>query len=71
MPQELREVMLSTALNDAERMRKLVQDFLTLSQLESGTIEWNSEPLSLTECVALSLSHIYAHHNRKDLAQIH
>lgn len=58
MSPELRQVMLSTALEDAERMRKLVQDFLTLSQLESGTVEWNPEPLSLQECVDLSLSHI-------------
>jgi len=36
MPQELRQVMLDTALSDAERMRNLVQDFLTLSRLESG-----------------------------------
>jgi signal transduction histidine kinase len=50
--------MLSTALHDAERMRKLVQDFLTLSQLEGGTVEWNPEPLSLEECIDLSLSHI-------------
>ncbi len=58
MSEELRQVMLSTALDDAERMRKLVQDFLTLSQLEGGTVEWNPEPLSLEECIDLSLSHI-------------
>lgn len=58
MSEELRQVMLTTALHDAERMRKLVQDFLTLSQLEGGTVEWNPEPLSLEECLDLSLSHI-------------
>jgi signal transduction histidine kinase len=58
MSPELKQVMLSTALHDAERMRKLIQDFLTLSQLESGKVEWNPEPLSLSECVELSLSHI-------------
>jgi signal transduction histidine kinase len=58
MPQELRQVMLDTALKDSERLRKLVQDFLTLSQLESGRVEWNLEPLSLLECVELALSHI-------------
>ena len=71
MPQELRQVMLSTALNDAERMRKLVQDFLTLSQLESGRIEWNTEALSLLECVELSLSHINAHNRHNKLPKIH
>ena len=56
MPDELRRVMLDTALTDAERMRKLVQDFLTLSRLESSRVEWNLESLSLQECVDLALS---------------
>ena len=58
MAEELREVMLSTALIDAERMRKLVQDFLTLSRLESGRADWHSESISLYECVNLALSSI-------------
>lgn len=58
MDSEMRQIMLNTALQDAERLRKLVQDFLTLSQLESGTVEWNLEPLSLIECIELSLSHV-------------
>lgn len=56
MPLELQQVMLNTALSDSERMRKLVQDFLTLSNLESGRVEWHPESLSLQECVDLSLS---------------
>lgn len=58
MPAELRQVMLNTALSDSERMRKLVQDFLTLSNLESGRIEWHPESLTLKECIDLSLSRI-------------
>ena len=60
MSPELRQVMLNTALGDAERMRKLVQDFLTLSQLESGRVEWHPEALSVQECVDLALSHVRA-----------
>ena len=56
MPDELRQVMLDTALTDAERMRKLVQDFLTLSRLESRRVEWNLESLSLQECTDLAMS---------------
>jgi DICT domain-containing protein/signal transduction histidine kinase len=59
---EMRQVMLNTALQDAERMRRLVQDFLTLSQLESGRVEWNPEPLSISECIELSLSHLRSRH---------
>jgi hypothetical protein len=58
MPQELQQVMLETALADSERMRKLVQDFLTLSNLESGRVEWHPESLDLEECVDLSLSRL-------------
>jgi hypothetical protein len=56
MPVELQQVMLNTALADSERMRKLVQDFLTLSNLESGRVEWHPESLTLQECVDLALS---------------
>lgn len=70
MSPELRQVMLNTALQDAERMRKLVQDFLTLSQLESGRVEWNIEALDLHECVELSLSNVRARHKNIKLPLI-
>jgi DICT domain-containing protein/signal transduction histidine kinase len=70
MPLELRQVMLNAALEDAERMRNLVQDFLTLSQLESGRVKWHPEPLSLYECVELALSHVRARNYRNSLPQI-
>jgi len=70
MPLELRQVMLTTALEDAERMRKLVQDFLTLSQLESGRIEWHVEALSLEECVDLALSSLRARQRNESLPLI-
>ncbi|MGF1569842.1 MAG: DICT sensory domain-containing protein [Nodosilinea sp.] len=60
MPAELRQIMLQSALEDAERMRKLVQDFLTLSRLESGRVEWNLESLSIQECIDLAMSSIRA-----------
>ncbi|MER3475320.1 MAG: histidine kinase [Leptolyngbya sp. ERB_1_2] len=56
MSPDLRQVMLNSALADGERMRKLIQDFLTLSRLESGRVEWRIEPLPLWECVDLALS---------------
>jgi DICT domain-containing protein/signal transduction histidine kinase len=60
MPAELSQVMLQSALSDAERMRKLIQDFLTLSELESGRVKWHLEPLPFKECVDLALSSIRA-----------
>ena len=70
MPLELRQVMLNTALTDAERMRKLVQDFLTLSRLESGRVQWNLEPLPLQECVDLALSSIHSRQSQEQLPRI-
>jgi signal transduction histidine kinase len=70
MPAEMRQIMLDTALKDAERMRKLIQDFLTLSRLESGRINWNPEALSLSECVELAISHVHARNLDTDIPQI-
>ncbi|NJN22057.1 MAG: GAF domain-containing protein [Leptolyngbya sp. RL_3_1] len=60
MPAVLQATMLSSALEDAERMRKLVQDFLTLSRLEGGQIQWDLEVLAIGECIDLALSSIQA-----------
>ena len=56
MPFELQQIMLQSGLEDADRMRKLIQDFLTLSRLESGRIKWLVETQPLQECIDLALS---------------
>ncbi|GAB4377674.1 MAG: DICT sensory domain-containing protein [Elainellaceae cyanobacterium] len=70
MMPELRQVMLNTALTDAERMRKLIQDFITLSRLESGRVEWHLEPIALDECVDLAVSSIRTRQSIENLPQI-
>ncbi|MGD1904071.1 MAG: DICT sensory domain-containing protein [Geitlerinemataceae cyanobacterium] len=65
MPEELRQVMLTTALTDAERLRELVQDFLTLSRFESGRVEWTWEPLALQECIDLARSSLHSYDPNK------
>jgi DICT domain-containing protein/signal transduction histidine kinase len=55
-PLEMRQIMLDTALGDSERLRRLIQDFLTLSRLESGIASWQFEAISVTECLELALS---------------
>lgn len=70
MSPELGQVMLNTALNDAERMRNLVQDFLTLSRLESGRVEWNLEILSVSECIDLAISNVKARNSDRPLPKI-
>ena len=70
MPLELSQIMLDTALGDAERMRNLVQDFLTLSRLEGGAVEWNLETLSINECIDLAVSNVKARKNDLELPTI-
>lgn len=70
MSPEPRQIMLNSALADVERLGSLVADFLKLSQLESGRVNWQFEPLSLQECVELSLSGLQARLRGEDLPQI-
>jgi DICT domain-containing protein/signal transduction histidine kinase len=59
-PLEIQQIMLETALGDSERLRRLIQDFLTLSRLESGLASWQFEPISVPECLELALSSLNA-----------
>ena len=70
MAPELSQIMLDTALKDAERMRNLVQDFLTLSRLEGGGVEWNIETLSITECIDLAIANVKARNVEQSIPQI-
>lgn len=70
MPEELQQVMIQTALSDAERLRCLVQDFLTLSRLEGGRVDWHPEWISVQECVDMALSAIEARRRQEALASI-
>ncbi|NMG07466.1 DICT sensory domain-containing protein [Brasilonema sp. UFV-L1] len=55
MPLEFQQSMLETALGDSERMRRLIQDFITLSRLEGGSTRWHVESISLKTCLDLVL----------------
>jgi DICT domain-containing protein/signal transduction histidine kinase len=70
MPPALQQVMLESALSDAERMRKLIQDFLTLSQLESGRVKWHLESLPILECIDLAVSSVTIRQHQADLPTI-
>jgi DICT domain-containing protein/signal transduction histidine kinase len=58
MPAEFLQTMLDMALTDSERMRKLVQNFLTLSRLETGTENLSLESIQIQEVVSLALNSI-------------
>jgi DICT domain-containing protein/signal transduction histidine kinase len=70
MPLEMQQSMLDTALSDTERLRKLIQDFLTLSRLEGGLTRWHMEPISLEESLSLVLSSIKGYRSPEMLPTI-
>jgi DICT domain-containing protein len=50
--------MLDTAMKDAERLRKLVSNFLLLSRLDVNLTDWQLEPISLPDAIALAVSNL-------------
>ena len=58
MPQDCQQVMLDIALADSERLRRLVQDFLLLSQLESGSVSWQMEPIAVSDLISLTVCNL-------------
>jgi DICT domain-containing protein len=58
MPTKFRMSMLDIALNDAERLRKLVGNFLLLSRLESNASDWDLEPILLADAIGLAVSNL-------------
>jgi DICT domain-containing protein/GAF domain-containing protein len=70
IPIALQQTMLETALNDSERLRKLIQDFLTLSRLESNLVRWQLEAISLQESLNLLLSNFTSTRSPETMSQI-
>jgi DICT domain-containing protein/signal transduction histidine kinase/uncharacterized protein YjbI with pentapeptide repeats len=60
MPPEFQQSMVETALADSERLRRLIQDFLLLSRLESNLTTWQLEPIDLADSISLAVSHLQA-----------
>ncbi len=71
MPIECRQTMLDMALIDAERLRRLIQDVLTLYQLENGKTHRHPEPMQLREAVELALSGLRGIWGENRLPTIH
>jgi DICT domain-containing protein len=58
MPAKFRIAMLDTALQDAERLRKLVSNFLLLSRLDGNLTDWQLEPIALADAIAVAVSNV-------------
>lgn len=70
MVSQVRQIMLETALADAERLRRLIQDFLSLSKLESGQVYRHPESIQLKEALDLALCGIRTRWSHEALPQI-
>jgi DICT domain-containing protein len=58
MPLKFRISMLDTALQDAERLRKLVSNFILLSKLDGNLTDWQLEPISLADEIAVAVNNL-------------
>jgi DICT domain-containing protein/signal transduction histidine kinase len=70
MADEFRQTMLEIALGDSERMRQLIQDFLTLSKLGSRQHYSFPEVIRLTEALELALSSLKTSRTDNNLPSI-
>jgi DICT domain-containing protein/GAF domain-containing protein len=70
MPLEFQQAMVETALADSERLRKLIQDFLLLSRLESNLMTWHIQPVNLAESIHLAVRSVQATAQGRDLPTI-
>ncbi|HEY9600624.1 MAG TPA: DICT sensory domain-containing protein [Allocoleopsis sp.] len=67
---QLQQIMLETALSDAARLRRLIQDFLILSRLESGQVHRHPESIQLKEAIDLALSGLKTNRPQETLSHI-
>jgi signal transduction histidine kinase/DICT domain-containing protein len=70
MPRQLRDTMLDTALTDSDRLSQLIQDFLTLSKLETGNMYLNVEVFQLDYAINLALCRIQANFKNQVIPKI-
>jgi DICT domain-containing protein/signal transduction histidine kinase len=70
MPMNFQQSMVKAALTDSARLRKLVQDFLLLSKLESNLTNWQLEPLNLEDSISLAVTHLQAAFQPRSLPTI-
>jgi signal transduction histidine kinase len=70
MPAACQQSMVEIALTDSERLRKLIEDFLLLSRLESNLATWQMESIDLADSLSIAVSHLQAASQPRDLPTI-
>jgi signal transduction histidine kinase len=70
MPAAYQQSMVEIALSDSNRLRKLIEDFLLLSRLESNLTTWQLESIDLADSISIAVSHLQAASQPRDLPTI-
>jgi DICT domain-containing protein/nitrogen-specific signal transduction histidine kinase len=70
MPAKYQQSMVEIALTDSERLRKLVEDFLLLSRLDSNLTTWQMESINLADSLSIAVSHLQAASQPRELPTI-
>jgi DICT domain-containing protein/GAF domain-containing protein len=70
MPAAYQQSMVEIALTDSNRLRKLIEDFLLLSRLESNLTTWQLESIDLADSISIAVSHLQAASQPRDLPTI-
>jgi DICT domain-containing protein/signal transduction histidine kinase len=70
MPAEFQQSMVSIALSDSERLRRLIQDFLLLSRLESNLATLQLEPVDIADAITSSVNNLQAAGQSRDLPTV-
>jgi DICT domain-containing protein/signal transduction histidine kinase len=70
MPVEFQQSMVGIALSDFERLRRLIQDFLLLSRLESNLATLQLEPVNLADVITFSVSNLQVAGQPRDLPTV-
>jgi DICT domain-containing protein/signal transduction histidine kinase len=70
MPTEFQQSMVGIALSDFGRLRRLIQDFLLLSRLESNLTTWQLEPVNLADAINFAVSNLQAAGQPRDLPTV-
>jgi DICT domain-containing protein/GAF domain-containing protein len=70
MPAKYQQSMVEIALTDSARLRKLIEDFLLLSRLESNLSTWQMESIDLNDSLSIAVSNLQAASQPRDLPSI-
>jgi DICT domain-containing protein/nitrogen-specific signal transduction histidine kinase len=70
MPAAYQQSMVEIALTDSARLRKLIEDFLLLSRLDSNLTTWQMESINLADSLSIAVSHLQAAFQPRELPKI-